>query len=110
MRREENPGRGADPVRLRRDRQRRIAGSDRRGRPQIQRAPDGPEHLRLLLYAQKPVRYFLYAIRRQGPRGTIVAERRSWEGDYRLQPLRPDGGPGERRAPPPRAPPRGRTM
>ena len=44
----------------------RIAGRDRRDRQEVQRPPDGAEHLRLLLYAGQSLRDLLYGLRRQG--------------------------------------------
>ena len=96
-RREEDPGRGADPVRIRRDRQRGGAGGARRDRAQVRRAADGPEHLRLLLHVEEPVRDVLHRLRRQGPRGAVVAVGRHRHGDHRLLALGEDGRVGDRR-------------
>ena len=98
VRREENPRRGADPVGLRRDRQRRRPEGNPGHRPQVRRAADGPEHLRLLLHAEEPLRDVLHRIRRQGPRGAVVAIGRHRHGDHRLLPLGQDGRVRDRRA------------
>ena len=98
-RREEDPRRGADPVRIRGDRQRRgTAGDLVEIGAQVRRAADGPEHLRLLLHVEEPVRDVLHRLRRQGPRGAVVAVRRHRHGDHRLLALGQDGRVGDRRA------------
>ena len=97
MRREENPGRGADPVGLRRSRRPGIAGRDRRDRQEIQCPPDGAEHLRLLLYPGQSLRHVLHRLRRQGLGGAVVAIRRHRHGDHRLLALGQDGRFRDRR-------------
>ena len=62
MRREEDPGRGADSVGLRRSGRAGIAGRDRRDRQEVQCPPDGAEHLRLLLYASQSLRHVLHGL------------------------------------------------
>ena len=73
--------------------QKEIAGD----RPQVRRAPDGPEHLRLLLHAEEPLRDVLHGLRRQGQRGAVVAVGRHRHGDHRLLALGEDGRVGDRR-------------
>ena len=97
VRREENPRRGADPVGLRRDRQRRGAEGNPGDRSQVRRAADGPEHLRVLLHVEEPLRDFLHRLRRQGPRGPVVAVGRHRHGDHRVFALGQDGRLGDRR-------------
>ena len=94
--REEDPRRRADPVGLRRDRQRRGPEGDPGHRPQVRRAPDGPEHLRLLLHVEEPLRDVLHRVRRQGPRRAVVAVGRHRHGDHRLLALGQDGRVGDR--------------
>ena len=91
MRREENSGRGPDSLGLCRSRRAGVAGRDRRDRPEIQRPPDGAEHLRLLLYAGQSLRHVLHGLRRQGFGGAVVAVRRHRHGDHRLLALGEDG-------------------
>ena len=98
VRREEDSGRRAHSVGFCRDRQRRGAAGARRGRPQVRRPPDGPEHLRLLLHVEQPLRDVLHGLRRQGPRGAVVAVGRHRDGDHRLLPLGEDGRLGHRRS------------
>ena len=97
VRREEDRRRHADPVGLRRDRQRRGPGRAGRDRPQVQHPPDGAEHLRLLLHAGQPVRHVLHRLRRQGLDGAVVAVGRHRHGDHRLLALGQDGRVGDRR-------------
>ncbi len=91
------PWRSADSVGLRRDRQRRGPERDPGDRPQVQRAADGPQHLRLLLHARQPVRHLLHRVRREGLGRAVVAIGRHRHGDHRLQPLGQDGCLGDRR-------------
>ena len=98
VRREEDPRRRADPVRLRRDRQPRGPGGTPEDRPEIQHPADGPEHLRLLLHARKSVRDLLHGLRRQGQGGAVVAIGRHRHGHHRLLALGQDGRLGHRRA------------
>ena len=65
---------------------------------QVRRPPDGPEHLRLLLHVEQPLRDVLHGLRRQGPRGAVVAVGRHRDGDHRLLPLGEDGRLGHRRS------------
>ena len=97
MRREKDRRRRADSLGLRRDRQPGPAGRNRRGGAPVQPAPDGPEHLRVLLHAQESLRDLLHALRRQGQGGAVLAKRRRRDGDRRLQPLGQDGRVGDRR-------------
>ncbi len=62
VRREEDTGRRSHSVRLRRDRQCGGAEGDSGDRAEIRGAPDGAEHLRLLLYPQEPVRDILHGL------------------------------------------------
>ena len=98
MRRETGRRRDPDSVGLRGDRQPGPAGRSRGGGAQVQHPPDGPEHLRLLLHAQEPLRDLLHALRRQGQGRAVIAKRRRRDGDRRLQPLDQDGRVGDRRA------------
>ena len=98
VRREEDSGRRPHSVRVCRDRQRRGTAGDRRGRPQVRRPPDGPEHLRFLLHVEQPLRDVLHGVRRQGQRGAVVAVGRHRDGDHRLLPLGEDGRLGHRRS------------
>ena len=84
VRREEDSRRRSDSVGLRRDRQRRRAGGDRRDRPQVQRPPDGAQHLRLLLHADESLRHVLHRLRRQGQGRAVLAVGRHRHGDHRL--------------------------
>ena len=90
-------GRHADPFGICRDRQRR--GPERTGgnRPQVRRAPHGPQHLRLLLHAQQPLRDLLHRIRRQRPRRAVLAVGRHRHGDHRFLAFRQDGRLRDRR-------------
>ena len=67
-------------------------------RPQVQRAADGAQHLRLLLHARQPVRHLLHGVRRQGLGRAVVAIGRHRHGDHRLLALGQDGRLGDRRA------------
>ena len=67
------------------------------GRPEVRRPPDGPEHLRLLLHVEQPLRDVLHGVRRQGQRGAVVAVGRHRDGHHRLLPLGEDGRLGHRR-------------
>ena len=96
--REEDRRRHSDSFRIRRDRQCRRTERTGRDRPQVRRAPDGPEHLRLLLHAEQSVRDVLHRLRRQGPGGAVLAVRRHRHGHHRLLALRQDGRVGHRRA------------
>ena len=62
VRREADPRRRADPLRLRRDRQRGRPARDPGDRPEIQHPADGAEHLRLLLHAEGPLRDVLHRL------------------------------------------------
>ena len=73
------------------------AGRGRRDRPQARRPDPRAEHLRLLLHAREPLRDVLHAVRRQGRRRAVVAERRHRDGDPRLQPVQQDGCLRDRR-------------
>ena len=66
-------------------------------RAQVQRAPDGAQHLRLLLHVEESLRDVLHRLRRQGPRGAVVAVGRHRHGDHRLLALGEDGRLGDRR-------------
>ncbi len=98
VRREEDSRRRPHSFRVCRDRQRRGPEGARRGRPEVRRPPDGPEHLRLLLHVEQPLRDVLHGLRRQGQRGAVVAVGRHRDGDHRLLPLGEDGRLGHRRA------------
>ena len=97
-RREENRRRHFDPFGIRRDRQCGRAERVDRDRPQVRRAAHGAEYLRLLLHAQQSVRDLLHGIRRQGPRGAVLAVGRHRHGHHRLLALGQDGRIGHRRA------------
>ena len=62
VRREGHRRRGADSLRVCRDRRARDAGRTGQDRPQVQHPPDGAEHLRLLLHAGEPVRHVLHRL------------------------------------------------
>ncbi len=95
--REENRRRHIDSVRIRRDRQRGRTERTGRDRPQVRRAPHGPQYLRLLLHAQQSLRDFLHGLRRQGSRGAVLAVGRHRHGHHRLLALGQDGRLGHRR-------------
>ena len=62
MRREADPRRRADPLRLRRDRQRGRPARNPGDRPEVQHPADGAEHLRLLLHAEGSLRDVLHRL------------------------------------------------
>ncbi len=97
VRREEDSRRRPHSFGFCRDRQRRGPEGARRGRPEVRRPPDGPEHLRLLLHVEQPLRDVLHGVRRQRPRGVVVAVGRYRDGHHRLLPLGEDGRLGHRR-------------
>ncbi len=70
---------------------------DRCHRAQVRRAPDGAEHLRLLLHPEKPLCDVLHRVRRQGQGGALLSVGRHRHGDHRLLSLRQDGRLGNRR-------------
>jgi acyl-CoA synthetase (NDP forming) len=91
VRREEDPRRGADPVGLRRDRQ-------RRGQKEIQDIGRkygvrlmGPNIYGFYYTWKNLCATFCTAVRRQGPRRAVVAVRRHRHGDHRLLALGQDG-------------------
>ena len=69
----------------------------RRHRARARRPLRRPEHLRRLLHAAEHERGVHDALRREGPGGAGVAERRHRHGDPRLQPLDQAGRVGDRR-------------